>query len=177
MPLRPSRSCCWESFAVRAPLIVIVGVWQLTIENGKAIEPPSGEVIVSVKLIVVPHTNDGDVLTANPTWLAPVTFSIIVGKVVFGCVIMTFGVFVESTAVTFDEVRQPMFWIVTFSVAHSSLSIVASPLPPETADEMKANFGVPVRHPFWIVTFPFVIVTLNGPIALQLCAGSPIVTW
>jgi len=109
MPLRPSRAFCCKSLAVSDPLIVVGGSTQLCRVNGREIEPPSGDATISVKLIGVPHTKPGEVLTEKATCVVPLTFSFIVGNVVLGWVIVTFGVLVESIAVTLDAMTQPIF--------------------------------------------------------------------
>src|SRR5215475_2452659 len=136
MPLRPSRAFCCKSPAVSEPLVVAGGTTQLFRVKGSETDPPSGDATISVKLICVPQTKAGEVLTEKATCVMPFTFSFIVGNVVLGWVIVTFGVLVESIAVTLDAMRQPIFCIVTFKSLHSFDSMVPSQSPPVTDDEM-----------------------------------------
>src|SRR5262245_48936313 len=94
-----------------------------------------------------------------------------------GRVIVTSGVVVESTAETEVPSKQPSFRMVTLRSLHSFGSMIPLPLPPdgETESDTRTNLSTPLRHSSKVVVFPFVIVTGNGPIPLQLWAGSTIV--
>src|SRR6185436_20676061 len=94
--------------------------------NENVLVPPV-KVTVSVNEMVVPHTNDGDVLTENGTRLVELPFSGVFGYGEFGCVIVTPGVVVESTAETFEPVKHPSFLMTTFKLLHSVRSMM--PLP------------------------------------------------
>jgi hypothetical protein len=148
------------------PLIVVVGQPQEGRVKENVLMPPEN-VTVSVNDIVVPHTNAGEVLTEKGTVFVAEPFSGVAAYGEFGWLIVTPGVELESTAETFEPVKHPSFFIVTFKLLHSSRSMVPLPSPPETALDAKTNFAAPVRHWLSVVVWPSVMVTIKGPAAKQ----------
>ncbi len=114
-----------------APVIVTCGPRQVLSENGNVLVPPL-KVTVRVKLIVVPQTNEFEVLTAKGTAFPPVAFSLMFGYGEFGCVIVTPGVVEDKVAATFWPRAQPSFRMVTLTLLHSFASMMPLPFPPET---------------------------------------------
>src|SRR6266581_2939488 len=146
-PFRPMRPSWTGSDVSKLPFTTVGGCWHETIVKVNTEEPPANET-VRVKLIVVPQTNEDEVLTRKGVVFTAVAFSAVSGYGEFGRLIVTSGVVVERTAETPEPSKQPSFRMVTLRSLHSFGSIIPLPLPPvtETALDTKANLATPLRH-------------------------------
>src|SRR4030088_1613437 len=134
-PLRPMRPCVDLGSAGSILPLTIVSAW-ISVQVGRlnelALLSPVNET-VSVKLMVVPQTRRGCVLTLKGTVLLPSASMAISGYGEFGCVIVTPAVKVLKTAVTLWAGAHPKLLTVTFRLLHSLASMTPFPLPPEIA--------------------------------------------
>ena len=175
IPSRKRRIGIVGSVLVMLPVIVVaehvhVGSVKLKLFT------PALEVTVSVKVIGVPQTKLGDVLTENGTVFAALPPAGISGYGELPWVMVTPVVLLVRIPDTPVADEHPTLLTATLRLLHSFKSMTPFPLPPEMVRVPRLRTAAPLRHVLNVAVPPSVMTTVAELLGAQLSAGSLAIT-